>query len=179
MPSTERLQQIAAMYATHSAQLHRVVRARGTKSDAIAEDACSYAWTQLLTHDYVNLGPPHWGALAWLTQTAIHKAWKLDNTERRGHDVVPADSDDLAQHADGGGHLHPGADQIAEQRARLKLIEQIPERPRRFLLRLAVGYTYDEIGAAEGASYSTVNKQLARAKRLLRDIEHAQNAGGE
>jgi len=56
---------------------------------------------------------------------------------------------------------------------RMDLVKQIPERPRRFLLRLVLGYTYDEIGAAEGASYSTVNKQIARAKQLLRDLDQA------
>jgi hypothetical protein len=45
------------------------------------------------------------------------------------------------------------------------------------LLRLAVGYSYHEIAAAEDASYSTTNKQMARAKRLLRELDHAQ--GGE
>ena len=172
-PSTDRLEQIAAIYATHSAQLHRVVRARGSKSDAIAEDACSHAWMQLLTHDYVDLGPPRWGALAWLTQTAIRKAWELDNNERRAHGVVPDDTDDLAQQAAASGHLLPGADELTEQHMRMDLVKQIPERPRRFLLRLVLGYTYDEIGAAEGASYSTVNKQIARAKQLLRDLDQA------
>jgi DNA-directed RNA polymerase specialized sigma24 family protein len=45
------------------------------------------------------------------------------------------------------------------------------------LLRLALGYSYDEIAAAEHASYSTTNKQIARATGLLRELDHAQ--GGE
>jgi len=48
-PSNDRLEQIADMYATHRDQLQRVVRARGSASDAIAQDACSHAWMQLLT----------------------------------------------------------------------------------------------------------------------------------
>jgi DNA-directed RNA polymerase specialized sigma24 family protein len=50
--------------------------------------------------------------------------------------------------------------------ARLQLVAQIPERPRRFLLRLALGYSYDEIAAVEGVSRTTTNKQIARAKRI-------------
>jgi len=172
-PSTDRLEQIADMYAKHRNQLLHVVLKRGSHNGAIAEDACSHAWMQLLTHDYVNVGPPRWGALAWLTQTAVREAWKLDNRERRSHGFIPKDTDDLAQQAGASGHLLPGPDELTAQHMRLDLVKQIPERPRRFLLRLALGYTYNEIGAAEGASYSTVNKQIARAKRLLRDLEQA------
>jgi len=172
--STERLEQIADMYATHRDQLQRVVRARGSNSSAIVEDACSHAWMQLLTHDYVDVGLPRWGALAWLTQTAVREAWRLDNRERRSHGYVPEDNDDLARMAGASGHILPGADELAEQHMRLDLVKQIPERPRRFLLRLALGYSYDEIAVAEGAaSYSTVNKQIARAKRLLRNLEES------
>ena len=89
---------------------------------------------QLLTYDYADLGPPRWGALAWLTQTAIRKAWELDNNERRAHGVVPDDTDDLAQQAAASGHLLPGADEFTEQHMRMDLVKQIPERPRRFLL---------------------------------------------
>lgn len=178
-PSTERLEQIADMYAAHRAQLHRVVLRRGTTSDAIAEDACSFAWMQLLTHDYVELEPPRWGALAWLTQTALHQAWKLNATERRAHAAALASPEDLDEQRSDSAQAAPSAGEVAEQRMRLDLIAEIPERPRRFLLRLALGYSYDEIGAAEGASYTTVSKQIARAKRLLRDLEHAQSAGGE
>jgi DNA-directed RNA polymerase specialized sigma24 family protein len=32
------------------------------------------------------------------------------------------------------------------------------------LLRLAVGYSYDEIAAVERVSYTTTNKQITRAK---------------
>jgi hypothetical protein len=65
-PSTERLQQIAAMFADHDAQLHRVVERRGSPEHATVEDACAYAWAQLLTADHIDLGPTRWRALAWL-----------------------------------------------------------------------------------------------------------------
>jgi len=146
-PSSDRLEQIADMYATHRDQLQRVVRARGSASDAIAQDACSHAWMQLLTHEHVDVGPPRWGALAWLTQTAVREAWRFDNRERRAHGFVPEDTDELAQQASTSGHILPGADELTAQHIRLALVTQIPERPRRFLLRLALGYSYDEIAA--------------------------------
>ena len=51
------------------------------------------------------------------------------------------------------------------------LAAQIPQRPRRFLLRLALGYSYREIASDEGVSLTTTNKQIARAKRLLRALD--------
>ncbi len=60
---------------------------------------------------------------------------------------------------------------VVLRRLRLDLVTQLPERPRRFLLRLALGYSYREIAIAEHASYSTTNKQIARAKRLLRALD--------
>jgi DNA-directed RNA polymerase specialized sigma24 family protein len=41
----------------------------------------------------------------------------------------------------------PAAHDVAAQQLSLQLVEQLPERPRRFLLRLALGYSYDEISA--------------------------------
>jgi DNA-directed RNA polymerase specialized sigma24 family protein len=63
------------------------------------------------------------------------------------------------------------------QHLRLDLVTQIPARPRRFLLRLALGYSYTEIVAAEHASKTTTNKQIARAKRILRQLETAPERG--
>ena len=61
-------------------------------------------------------------------------------------------------------------------------MQQLPERPRRFLLRQTLGYSYVEIAELEGVTRTCTNKQLARAKRLLRQIEQRHNnplAGGE
>jgi hypothetical protein len=71
---SERLQQIKAMVDRHDAQLHRVVRRRGSRSPAIVDDACTYAWLQLLAAEHVDLRPPLWEALAWLTTCAVRYA---------------------------------------------------------------------------------------------------------
>jgi len=85
-----------------------------------------------------------------------HKAWELDKTERRGHEHKANDVDKpggLERHAAAAGHTAPGADVIAAQHLRLDLVSQIPERPRRFLLRLALGYSYDEIAELSWAAH--------------------------
>jgi hypothetical protein len=87
-PHTERLRQITAMVAAHDAQLRRVVRRRGSRSPRIVDDACKYAWLQLLTAEHIDLQPPLWEALAWLTTCAVRFARMLDEVER--HVTAPA-----------------------------------------------------------------------------------------
>jgi DNA-directed RNA polymerase specialized sigma24 family protein len=172
--STQRLQQITAMYAKHDGQLHHVVALRGSAQHATVDDACAFAWAQLLSADHVDLRPPRWGALAWLTTVAVHEAWRLDRLDARAGAFDPDTVDEISI---GRSRAVAPAATVAAQHMRLQLVAQIPERPRRFLLRLALGYSYDEIAAAEGVSYTTTNKQIARAKRLLRELDAPQPWG--
>jgi DNA-directed RNA polymerase specialized sigma24 family protein len=172
-----RLALIAELYANHHTQLQRLVARRPGVTSAVVEDACSYAWLQLLAHPDLDLRPPHWGILAWLTQVAVREAWRLT---RRGDCTLSPDQ--LEYVADARDQLAPSTDELAELRARLALVQQLPERPRRFLLRQMLGYSYIEIAALEGVTRTCTNKQLARAKRLLRQIEQRHNntfVGGE
>jgi hypothetical protein len=81
-PHAERLRQVSAMVARHDAQLHRVVRRRGSQSPGIVDDACRYAWIQLLIAEHVDLRPPLWEALGWLTTCAVRYARMLEEAER-------------------------------------------------------------------------------------------------
>jgi hypothetical protein len=76
-PDTQRLRHIVAMHARHDAQLHQVVRRRGSQDAAIVEDACAHAWMKLLVAEHVDLNPPRWSALAWLTNCAVGRARAL------------------------------------------------------------------------------------------------------
>jgi DNA-directed RNA polymerase specialized sigma24 family protein len=101
--------------------------------------------------------------------TAAREAWRLDRTDRA---TTPAITHDIGILAAARGHAAPSNEDLALAHDRLDLVRQIPERPRRFLLRLMIGYSYDEIAAKEHTTYRVVNRQVARAKRLLRQIEH-------
>jgi DNA-directed RNA polymerase specialized sigma24 family protein len=178
-PNSDRLQHIAAMYAKHHDQLRAVVRRQAPGAQhATIEDACSHAWSKLITADHVDVRPPRWGALAYLTKTAVYKASDLRAAERR---AAAHDHDQLDYLAAARGVADAPADQGAALRMRcdlaLDLVAQIPERPRRFLLRQALGYSYHEIAAAEGVSYRTTDRQMTRAKRYLEQIAAAD--GGE
>jgi len=75
--SSERLQQIASMYARHDDELRDVVRRRaGGTQPATIEDACSFAWAQLISAEHVDVRPPRWSALAYVTTTAVRKVWQ-------------------------------------------------------------------------------------------------------
>ena len=177
LPSNERLQEITVMYSAHSAELHRLVGRRGSADATTVEDACSYAWTRLLVCEHVDLRPPRWRALAWLTKVAVHEAWRLNRVARRAGVFDDAAVDEMTV---ARNRAVPAAEDVADQHLRLDLVGQLPERPRRFLLRLAVGYSYDEIAVAEGVSYRTAGRQIARAKRILRELDEAASAeGGE
>ena len=172
--TTARLQQIAALHAEHARQLEELVARHARATPQTIEDACSYAWMQLLTHPCINVCRPCWSALAWLTQTAMREAWRLE-ADRAREELV--DDAALERARRRRQDIAPAADEVADRHARLDLVAQLPERPRRFLLRLAMGFTYREIAKQENVSLTTTNKQIARAKRLLRELEAKE--GGE
>jgi hypothetical protein len=76
-PDAERLEQIMTMRAKHDHQLRRVVRNRASHDPAVVEDACGHAWSTLLAAEHVDLRPPRWNALAWLTTCAVRHAQLL------------------------------------------------------------------------------------------------------
>ena len=118
-----------------------------------------------------DLDAPSWRALGGLTQTATREAWRLE--ARRG-------CDGRLDHVALERELRPrertalDAEQIVAQHERLALVAQLPERPRRCLLRLALGHGYRDIAADESVSLTTTNHQIARARRLLRAVEAAE-----
>ena len=177
LPGADRFAAIGELYRRHDAQLHNVVDKHGSRNPAIVDDACAHAWLKLLTASAVDLRPQGWRALAWLTTCAIRRAWQLEQTARRAAATDPSALEHAATAA--AGDLTGAVPDIVAQRERLDLVSRLPERPRRFLIRLALGYSYREIAAAEGVSYTTTNKQIAKAKRLLRELDNAQRAGGE
>jgi DNA-directed RNA polymerase specialized sigma24 family protein len=163
-----RTEQIAALHREHAARLEQRVARRASTDRETIKDACSFAWLQLLTHPAVELGPPHAAALGWLTQTATREAWRLAAARARER---PLDQAAIEHEQRTRGQLAPAADRLAAQHSRLALVAAVPERPRRFLLRLALGYAYREIAAAERVSHTTTNRQIASAKRHLRDLD--------
>jgi RNA polymerase sigma factor (sigma-70 family) len=147
----------AELFAQHARRLHTVVSAIVRTSAANVDDACGFAWLQLVSHR-----PPASIAFAWLRTTAVREAVKLDR--RTGGAIGLNEAAEVAVDP----AMRPGASlaliavgqQI--QTARLR-----PREARVLGLRVA-GYGRDEIAELTGESHRTIDRQLGRARRKLR-----------
>jgi hypothetical protein len=77
---------VAALRDRHDGELQRVVARRATSDASIVASACREAWAQLVDADDLDLHPPRWSALAWVTSCAMRRACALadeaDNAAR-------------------------------------------------------------------------------------------------
>ena len=145
----------AELFRQHELALKRAVRAAVNAPEQCIEDACSFAWLQLLRRQ-----PDRATVFGWLRTVAIHEAWVLAARERRdGHlEEFPAFDDRR------GAEPPP----VVEAHAALRLLAELPEKQRRYLALIVAGFSYNEIADRCDATYTNVNKHLARARRHLR-----------
>jgi RNA polymerase sigma factor (sigma-70 family) len=159
------------LFARLHPRLVRSVAQSVVAPDATVEDACSFAWTQFLRHQPVR--SPE--LLSWLKRVAIRECWHLTALDRR-HDHL----EDLSTHApvDGDGwetivpQGPPLEDQAALRRRAhegLQAIAALPARQRDFITMHVAGHSYAEIGRRHDATYTNVNRHIARARKHLRD----------
>jgi DNA-directed RNA polymerase specialized sigma24 family protein len=146
------------LFVQHACRLQAVVSATVRTWAANVDDACGLAWLQLVRHR-----PPALSAFAWLCTTAIREAIKLQHRTGRLMDL-----DGLAEvAADPTIGPEPSLALIAAgehiRAARLR-----PREARVLGLRVA-GYSRDEIAELTGESLRTIDRQLGRARRKVRD----------
>jgi RNA polymerase sigma factor (sigma-70 family) len=155
--------EVEGLYRDHSAQLRRVVRFSIRASEATVEDACQSAWARLVGHrERVQAA----AALAWVERTAVREAARLVSRERR------TPSHDRLIEEDAGGEVGPRAPSVEAQvmhRLRLESIGELPLRQRRLLWLAGLGFEYSEMAAREGCTWRTVDRQLVRGRRALRE----------
>ncbi|MCA1701016.1 MAG: hypothetical protein LC790_19815, partial [Actinobacteria bacterium] len=123
----------AELYRRLSAPLERVVRARVRGPAAAVEDACAFAWEQLLRYQ-----PERSEALfAWLVTVATHEGWRLVRIERRATAAEPRELEPV-----------PGPERELEQRTRaleaLRALAGLRPAERLLLALRAAGYSYRE-----------------------------------
>ncbi|HEV3000432.1 MAG TPA: RNA polymerase sigma factor [Solirubrobacteraceae bacterium] len=157
---------IAAYFAEHAPRLERLVRARVGASMATVEDACSYAWLQLLRRDDVCLDGK---AAGWLYRVAVHEGWRLAALEREAVTYTPGfdDQDRPEGHLPEPAALH-SLDELAAARLRLDEVRALPERERRAVLLFAFGLTYLEIAERMDVTVRTVDRLLRRGRHRIR-----------
>jgi RNA polymerase sigma factor (sigma-70 family) len=153
------------LYAALAGRVHRIVRGGVRGPDPDIDDACQLAWTRLVDHRaHVRRDT----AFGWLVKTARHEALRL----------VARSCRDLSLDAliDGGdpGELidlrAPSPEVLFEHRERVADFRHLPVRQQRLLWLQGLGLNYDEMGRHERATTRTIDRQLYRAKRSLREL---------
>src|SRR5450755_4795335 len=168
----DRRQQMTALSGRQAATVQRIVASRARVPHAILEDACQTAWLRLWTHTVVDIQAG--GAVDWLVTTATREAWK-----RSAQRDIPVGSW-AAQGGDRsavelpepvGDTLDPLEAAIAHEHTRelSDRLAKLTPRERAYLALNALGFTYKAIAARSGDSERTVERQILRARRKLRD----------
>jgi len=152
----------AELFSKHNEHLVRSVRHAVHASDALIEDACSFAWMQLM-----RCQPRRETAFAWLRVVAIREAWALSRRERRALSL------DEPLGGDGGGLVDtiPGVDLDVTVAAReaLRCVAALRPLHRRTFARHLAGLSYEEIGAETGQTWRQVSRHLSRSRAALQE----------
>lgn len=168
-----RNEQISDLFRELAGTLHGVVRrnAKGV-ADATIEDACAFAWTQLVERPHVLLDDEHM-VLNWLVKVATREAWHSSRQQVR---VQPSET--IADRVDAISTAPENVEQTVLGRDRLRALTAptgrqglpaLTERQRQMLFLLATGHTYAEISEITGATLRTVDRQLRRAVERARE----------
>lgn len=154
----------ADLYRELQPRLLALLRSVMWAREQTLEDACSFAWVQLL-----RCQPERRSVLGWLFVCARHEALRLIAIERRTPTLEPVGNRHVLCFRD---PVQDGTRERAQEA--LEALAALPERQRRLLALKAAGYSYTEIAAIEGISWRTVDRQLRRARARLAEWE-----GGE
>jgi RNA polymerase sigma factor (sigma-70 family) len=157
---------VEALYGALARRLEQIVRVDVRASDAVIEDACSFAWIRLLHHRHRVHRET---VVPWLARTAIREAFKLLGSDR-GALSLEAELEQLDESPE--DWLAAGAPEphdVVEQRERLAELGRLPQRQQRVMWLQGFGLSYAEIADREGCTLRTVERQLLRAKDRVRE----------
>jgi RNA polymerase sigma-70 factor (ECF subfamily) len=154
---------VGELYLALAEPLEQIVRFDVRAPDVVIEDACQFAWSRLVVH---SARVRREAVLSWLVKTAVHEAFKLI---RRSNRCASLDAL-LDQGAQGVlGCSVAGPAELVAYRERLRELDDLPDRQRQMVWLHALGFSYAEIALETRCSERTVERQLLRAKRRLRE----------
>lgn len=150
-----------SLFEALARELVRIVQRLVNTDPATVDDACQFAWLQLL-----RCQPNRETVRPWLITVARNEAIRLDRIRRRYEALSIGDREP-------GCHPEPAVPTDAYALAidldeALSVLASLPERKRNLYALKVLGFSYDEIGRITGDSYPTVNRQLVRAASLIR-----------
>jgi hypothetical protein len=129
---------------------------------ALIEDACAFAWRQLL-ETQPERGERIFG---WLRRVAIREAWRLARRETREErlDGLPGRDweEELAAEI--------GLEEQVRARAALRALTRLRPHERRYMELRVAGYRYRELHERCGTTYTHVNRCVTRANGRLRRL---------
>jgi RNA polymerase sigma factor (sigma-70 family) len=159
----------SALFLEHQRFLLRVTARRFGGSQDLAEDACAFAWLQLLRYQ-----PDREAVVGWLRVVARNEGYRLLRISRR----EPFLEDRPHQRSDpaSGEPLDwqellpaPGDTELAvEARELLRCLAGLRWHQRTVLTLQLAGYSYKEIAQRLGRTYTWVNRHLTEGRAELR-----------
>ena len=150
----------AELFERHAARLLRIVRSALGGRHHVAEDACSFAWLQLL-----RTQPERDRIFGWLYAVAINEARAQLKRQSRQAEFEESPREPTPAHFDERADLELAreAREVLEQMA-----DELGEQKLRIFSLHVAGLSYDEICAATGYSWTQVNRHMVRARSRVR-----------
>jgi RNA polymerase sigma factor (sigma-70 family) len=142
------------LFRTHHRELLRLVARDVTARPQVIEDACAFAWAELVARQ-----PERTNIMGWLRVVARREAIRLATHDRRLATLAP----DAERWSRSGGELL----RLEAQEA-LERLAALPPRKRTVLALQVSGCTYAEIGRELHMTSRTVERQLLRARAAVR-----------
>jgi RNA polymerase sigma factor (sigma-70 family) len=157
-----------ALYRAHHTRLLRLIAHDVSARPQVIEDACAFAWAELLARQ-----PDRTSIVGWLRVVARREAIRLACHDRVTVSMTALEIAPPPHHARSTSCPSGSASDHCEALEALVALTALPARKRTFLTLKVAGYSYDEIAAELGVSWRTVDRQLVRARcavRAARDV---------
>jgi RNA polymerase sigma factor (sigma-70 family) len=167
----------AELFERHAARLLRIVRSAIGGRHHVAEDACSFAWLQLL-----RTQPERDRLFAWLCAVATNEARHQLKRQARHVEFEESPAEPTRAHVDERSDLELG---VEARQALEQMRDELSEQKLRIFSLHIAGLSYDEICAATGYSRRQVDRHMRRSRARLRErrkeaqpLEDALASGG-
>jgi RNA polymerase sigma factor (sigma-70 family) len=152
-----------ALYRTHHTRLLHLIAYDVSARPQVIEDACAFAWAELLARQ-----PERTSIVGWLRVVARREAIRLARHDRTTVSMSTFEIEPPPHRARSTSCPTGSPSDRCEALEALAALAGLPERKRTFLTLKVAGYSYDEIAAQLGVTYTNVNRQLVRARSAVR-----------